>query len=82
MNLWSPDQLRGRKGAPAAARPAWRDAQRVREITPLFCEKVVLGILVQSAEMNDAMPSFSRPPCTLSWMSCPCTCTCESHTRI
>ena len=46
----------------AQATPALRDAQRVRAMTPLFWLNVVLGMLVQSAEMKLEMPSPRRPP--------------------
>lgn len=65
----------GREGQQerTAAMPAWREAQRVREMTPLFWEKVVLGIDVHSAAISDDSPSPSNPPCTLSCRSPPCT---------
>lgn len=46
----------------AQARPARRDAHRVRAITPLFWEKVVLGMLVPRAARKLEIPSPRRPP--------------------
>ena len=61
----------------AHEKPADRDAHCVSAMTPLFCENVVLGRTVMSAERNEAMPSASRPP----WMresSCPSSSTREA----
>ena len=44
--------------------PADRDAHCVSEMTPLFCEKVVLGGLVKRQARNELTPSASNPPCT------------------
>ena len=48
----------------AHAKPADRDAHCVSEMTPLFCEKVVLGGLVKRQARNELTPSASNPPCT------------------
>ena len=47
---------------PAAANPVCRAAQRVSEMTPLFCAKVVVGKIVPSAAKRADRPSLSRPP--------------------
>lgn len=44
--------------------PAVRFAQRVRAITPLFCAKVVMGVMVPSAARMPLIPSARTPP----WM--------------
>mmetsp|Transcript_117481 Transcript_117481/g.332874 ORF Transcript_117481/g.332874 Transcript_117481/m.332874 type:complete len:271 (-) Transcript_117481:884-1696(-) len=46
------------------ATPARRDAHFVSEMTPLFCENVVLGMPVARAARNEQIPSERRPP----WM--------------
>ena len=43
------------------AMPAAREAQRVMAMTPLFCEKVVLGGEVMSTAMMLFKPSAKRP---------------------
>ena len=45
-------------------KPADRDAQRERAMTPLFCEKVVLGGVVKSAARKELTPSARSPPWT------------------
>mmetsp|Transcript_54216 Transcript_54216/g.172089 ORF Transcript_54216/g.172089 Transcript_54216/m.172089 type:complete len:219 (-) Transcript_54216:1052-1708(-) len=51
--------------------PAAREAQRVRAITPLFWEKVVLGGVVMKPAMKELIPSASRPPWTRESASSP-----------
>ena len=46
----------------AQAIPARRDAHRVSAMTPLFCEKVVLGMLVIKVDRKLEMPAPRRPP--------------------
>ena len=44
----------------------------VRAMTPLFCEKVVLGGEPQRHAMTELIPSASMPPCCLAMISaCP-----------
>merc|ERR1711970_1214727 len=47
-----------------AAVPARLEAHLVSAMTPLFWEKVVLGMPVAMAEKKEQTPSESRPPCT------------------
>jgi len=44
------------------AYPARREAHLVRAMTPLFCEKVVLGMVVVKPEIMDEIASASKPP--------------------
>ena len=46
------------------ATPALLDAHLVSAMTPLFCEKVVLGMPVPRAARNEQTPSERRPPWT------------------
>ena len=46
------------------ATPALLDAHLVSAMTPLFCEKVVLGMPVPRAARKEQTPSERRPP----WM--------------
>ena len=46
----------------AQEKPADRDAHCVSEMTPLFCEKVVLGGLVKRQARNELTPSARSPP--------------------
>ena len=48
------------------AYPARREAHLVRAMTPLFCEKVVLGMVVVNPERMELMASEKRPPWILS----------------
>eukprot|EP00966_Prymnesium_polylepis_P122465 2831030-Prymnesium_polylepis.1 len=56
---------------PAHANPVESDALRVSSMTPLFCEKVVLGAQVKRAARKELTPSARRPPCTLESASLP-----------
>jgi len=42
--------------------PALRFAHRVRAITPLFCAKVDMGVIVHKPASIPLMPSASTPP--------------------
>ena len=46
----------------AHEKPTERLAQRVRAISPLFCEKVVLGGELKKVARNELTPSASKPP--------------------
>jgi hypothetical protein len=48
----------------AHEKPADRDAHCVSEMTPLFCENVVLGGLVKRQARNELTPSARSPPWT------------------
>lgn len=63
---------------PAHARPAARLAQRVSEMTPLFCEKVVFGGVVMSVARSELTPSQSSPPWMRDSASGPVDSICEA----
>ena len=48
----------------AHEKPTEREAQRVRAMSPLFCEKVVLGGEPKRAARSELRPSARRPPWT------------------
>merc|ERR1719221_2175371 len=60
-----------RMSHPAHAKPAARDAHLVREMMPLFCEKVVFGGDVKIPARMELKPSASRPPCMRESNSAP-----------
>ena len=56
----SPKRMRKKQ----AMYPARLFAHRVMAITPLFCEKVVLGGVIINPPRSEASPSASSPPWT------------------